>query len=174
VTEHLYRKFPERPEGELTAFRSALVNTNTLASIAGSLGMGNYLLLSRGEEQDTGRARQYILANTFEALVGAIYLDQGYEPAASFISHTILPLTDEMVKNRLWQDHKSLFQEKAQEIESVTPSYRTLEEVGPDHDKHFTVGVYLKDTCVATGKGKSKQEAEQDAARLGLLARKWE
>lgn len=174
VTEHLYRKFPKRPEGELTAFRSALVNTSTLSSVARSLGMDDYLLLSRGEAQDTGRARQYILANTLEAFVGAIYLDQGYEPAAAFILRTILPLTDEMVKNRLWQDHKSLFQEKAQEIEGITPSYKTLEEVGPDHDKHFTVGVYLENECIAEGVGKSKQEAEQDAARLGLLARKWE
>lgn len=173
VTEHLYRKYPKRPEGELTAFRSALVNTSTLSSLASKLDMDEYLLLSRGEAQDTGRARQYILANTFEALIGAIYLDRGYDAAATFIGQTVFPLTDEMVKNRLWQDHKSYFQECAQEAESVTPIYKTLQEVGPDHDKHFTVGVFLRDECVAKGEGKSKQEAEQDAAKCALIARKW-
>ena len=173
VTEHLFRTYPERPEGELTAFRSALVNMNTLALLAATLGMDEYLLLSRGEAKDTGRARQYILANTFEALVGAIYMDQGYEPVAAFIARTVLPLTNEVVEKELWRDHKSYFQERAQDAEGVTPAYQTLQEEGPDHDRHFTVGVFLGEQCVAKGEGKSKQEAEQDAARNALEEKKW-
>jgi len=174
VTEHLFRTFPDRPEGELTAFRSALVNTTTLSALASTLSMDTYLLLSRGEAKDTGRARQYILANTFEALVGAIYMDQGYEPAAAFITRTVLPLTEEVVEKELWRDHKSYFQERAQDVKGITPAYQTLEEVGPDHDKHFTVGVFLGEACVAKGEGKSKQEAEQDAARRALEEKEWQ
>ena len=120
-----------------------------------------------------GRARQYILANTYEALVGAIYLDRGYEAARDFITATVLPLTDEIVEKRLWQDHKSSFQEKAQEKLGITPSYQTLREQGPDHDKHFVVGVFLDTELAAEGEGKSKQEAEQDAARNALVRKGW-
>lgn len=173
VTHFLFDKFPEKPEGELTAFRSALVNTVTLSSVAASLSMDDYLLLSKGEAKDTGRARQYILANTFEAFVGALYLDQGYDAAKRFIEKNIFPLIDEIVEKRLWQDHKSFFQEKAQEKVSITPSYQTLREEGPDHDKKFVVGVFLGDELVAEGEGRSKQEAEQDAAKNALEAKKW-
>ena len=173
VTHFLFTKFPDKPEGELTAFRSALVNTITLSSVASSLHMGDYLLLSKGEAKDTGRARQYILANTFEALIGALYLDQGYDAAKGFIETNIFPLIDEIVEKRLWRDHKSFFQEKAQEKVSITPSYETLSEEGPDHDRIFTIGVYLRKEKVAEGKGQSKQEAEQDAAERAIEAKGW-
>lgn len=172
-TDYLYNKYPKKPEGDLTALRSALVNSVMLASIASDLNFNKYLLLSKGESKDTGRARQYILANTFESVVGAIYLDSGYENARSFIEKVLLPKTEEIESKRLWIDAKSFFQEKAQEKTGITPAYKTLKEQGPDHDKIFTVGLYLNEQLVAEGKGKSKQEAEQDAARNGLEARKW-
>ncbi|TSC63071.1 MAG: putative ribonuclease III [Parcubacteria group bacterium Gr01-1014_48] len=173
VTEYLYGIYPDKTEGELTSFRSALVNTNTISRVAGNLYMDDYLLLSRGEAKDTGRARQYILANTFEAVIGAIYLDQGYAIAQSFIEKNLFPLQKEMVEMGLWQDSKSLFQEKAQDIASVTPTYKTVKETGPDHDKYFTVAVYLGSEMIAEGKGRSKQEAEQEAARHALEEKRW-
>jgi ribonuclease-3 len=173
VTEYLYAKYPNKPEGELTAFRSALVNAVTLADLATKMGMNEYLLLSRGEAKDTGRARQIILANAFEAVIGAIFLDQGYGPAQKFIDINLLPLTDKIVDAKSWLDPKSHFQEKAQEIEGITPSYKTLSEIGPDHDKKFKVGVYLGVQKIAEGEGKSKQEAEQSAASAGLKAKNW-
>lgn len=173
VTEYLFTKYPKKPEGDLTSYRAALVNTITLASVAGELGMNDFLLLSRGEAKDTGRARQYILANTFEAFVGALYLDQGYEQARNFIAQNLFPLTDEIVAKRLWQDSKSRFQEVAQEKVSITPQYKTLQEVGPDHEKDFVVGVYLGDEEISRGEGKSKQEAEQVAAQNALEAKSW-
>lgn len=174
VTEFLFAKYPERPEGELTSFRAALVNTSTLSTVATGLGMNDFLLLSRGEAKDTGRARQYLLANTFEALTGALFLDQGYKAAQHFVAENIFPLTDDIVAQRLFQDAKSAFQEKAQDTVSVTPTYRSLKEIGPDHDKQFTVGVFLGEELVATGEGKSKQEAEQAAARAGLEKKGWQ
>src|SRR3989344_1892708 len=159
-TQHLYARFPEKNEGELTALRSALVNTNTLSDAASALSMNNYLLLSKGEAKDTGRARAFLLANTFESVVGALYLDQGYEAAEGFISAHLLPKVDEIVEKRLWQDAKSYFQEKAQEKEGVTPTYSGMREIGPDHDKKFVVGAYIKGALVAQGEGQSKQEAE--------------
>ena|SRR3989338_3831499 len=173
ATHFLYNKYPEKPEGELTSFRSALVNAITLASVASKLSMNDFLLLSRGEAKDTGRARQYILANTMEAFIGAIFLDQGYGVASKFIEEYILSLIDDIVSNKSWLDAKSFFQEKAQEIEGITPSYAVLREVGPDHDKHFTVGVSIGREKVAEGVGKSKQEAEQNAAEEGLKAKGW-
>lgn len=173
ATDYLYATYPKKPEGDLTALRSALVNSVMLASISTELEFNKYLLLSRGESKDMGRARQYILANTFESVVGAIYLDSGYEKAKEFIARVLLPKTKEIEEKRLWIDAKSFFQEKAQEKTGVTPSYKTLKEHGPDHDKEFTVGLYLNELLVAEGRGKSKQEAEQDAARNGLEARKW-
>jgi len=173
VTDYLYAKFPKKPEGELTALRSALVNSVMLAGISSELEFNTYLLLSRGEAKDMGRARQYILANTFESVVGAIYLDSGYDAAAGFITRVLIPKTAEIEEKRLWVDAKSFFQEKAQEKVGVTPSYKTVKEQGPDHDKEFTVGLYLNETLVAEGKGKSKQEAEQDAARVGLEKKGW-
>ena len=173
VTNFLYRSYPDKPEGELTAYRASLVNTTTLSEAAKSLNMNDYLLLSKGEAKDTGRARQYILANTFEAFVGALYLDQGYEAAERFITDHLLYRMTEIISKNLWQDAKSFFQEKAQEVQSVTPAYEVIKEVGPDHNKRFTVGVYLAGELVAEGEGHSKQEAEQEAARTGLKAKGW-
>ncbi|MES2668154.1 MAG: ribonuclease III [Patescibacteria group bacterium] len=168
VTHFLFVRFPNKPEGDLTAYRAALVNTYSLAETAESLGINDMLLLSKGEKKDTGRARQIILANAFEAILGAIYLDQGYEAAEAFVTTNLTPKIDSVLKNRTWQDAKSNFQEVAQEKKSVTPTYKTVEETGPDHDKQFTVAVYLADEEVARGSGKSKQEAEQAAAAAAL------
>jgi ribonuclease-3 len=173
VTDYLFHHFPHKPEGELTALRAALVNTTTLSTAAAKLSVDEYLYLSRGEAKDTGRARQYILANAFEAIIGALYLDQGYDVAREFIEAHIFPLTAEIVEKRLWQDPKSRFQEEAQERVSTTPSYQKLREEGPDHDKVFTVGVYLGEELVAEGQGKSKQEAEQAAAEAALTVKRW-
>jgi ribonuclease-3 len=173
VTDFLYKKYPQYTEGELTALRSALVNAIIISEIALKIGMNDYLLLSRGEEKDYGKARVYILANTYEALIGAMYLDQGYDVVDKFVAQTILPKTDEIVNKKLWRDAKSLVQEKAQEFVSVTPAYKVLHESGPDHDKHFTVGIYFGGDVIAEGKGKSKQEAEQNAALAALKTKNW-
>jgi ribonuclease III len=173
VTDFLFKKYSSYTEGELTALRSALVNAIIISEVAGNIGMNEFLLLSRGESKDNGKARQYILANTYEALVGAIYLDRGYEVADKFILKTLLPHTEEIVSKKLWRDAKSLVQEKAQEFVSVTPLYRVLSETGPDHDKHFTVGIYFGSLLIADGKGKSKQEAEQKAAENALKVKNW-
>ena len=173
VTDFLYKKYPERPEGELTAFRAALVNTQSISSAATELGMNEYLLLSRGEAKDTGRARQYILANTYEAFIGALYMDQGYDAAHTFIERTLFPKIDEIVSKRLWQDAKSYFQEKTQEVCSVTPSYELVREAGPDHDKKFIAAAVINGEAVAQGEGRSKQEAEQAAARKALEVKGW-
>src|ERR1035437_3441753 len=135
ITEHLYGKYPDQNEGELTSYRSALVNAVTLSDIADKIHMNDYLLLSKGESKDTGRARQIILANTIEALIGAIFLDQGYEIAKYFISKNIFHLIDDIVSDKAWMDAKSNFQEAAQENENTTPVYKTINEDGPDHDK---------------------------------------
>jgi len=173
VTDYLYKKYTEKDEGALTAYRSSLVNANTLAAVAEKVGMNAFLLLSKGEAKDTGRARQYILANTFEAFVGAIYLDQGYDAAEKFISIQLFHLIDDIVRNQKFIDAKSRFQEEAQERTGVTPSYKLIKEAGPDHNKIFTVGVYLRDELIISGEGKSKQEAEQMAAEKALELKKW-
>lgn len=173
VTDFLYKKFPSRNEGELTAYRSALVNAVIISEVALELGMNEFLLLSKGESKDTGKARQYILANTYEAYVGAVYLDQGYDAADMFIKRTLLPRVDEIVAKKLWRDAKSLIQEKAQEHVGVTPSYKVISQSGPDHDKRFNVGIYFDGQLIASGKGKSKQEAEQVAAREALDKNDW-
>ena len=173
VTDFLFKKYPDRTEGDLTSYRSALVNAVTLGEVAHTLGMNDYLLLSKGEAKDTGKARQIILANTFEALVGALYLDQKYKGAEAFIEKHLLPLTEEIVEKELWKDAKSFLQEKAQEEMGVTPTYKVMREVGPDHDKKFVVAVLLGDELVAEAQGKSKQEAEQGAAAQALKEKKW-
>src|SRR3989338_3750701 len=173
ITEYLYEKYPDKTEGDLTSYRSALVNADTCAQVAENLGVNDFLLLSRGETKDTGRARKYILANTLEAIIGAIYLDQGYEAAKDFIASHIFPLIIAVIMNGTWIDSKSMFQEKAQDHVGVTPSYKTLKEVGPDHDKHFIVGVYLGKDKIAEGDGKSKQDAEQAAAKNALVVKEW-
>ena len=174
ATDYLFHKYPEKPEGELTAVRAALVNTVSLSAASEELGINDYLLMSKGEAKDMGRARQYILANVFEACIGAIYLDQGYEAAKTFIADRLFSKTEEIVHKRLWQDAKSRFQELSQEHVSVTPTYETTSQDGPDHDRVFTVGVYLKRELIAEGKGCSKQEAEQQAAERAIEAKGWQ
>lgn len=173
ITDYLYKKYPDRAEGELTSFRAALVNAVTIAEVATTIGMNDFLLLSKGETKDTGKARQYILANTYEAFVGAVYLDQGYAVAEKFIAETLMIKTDTIVANKLWRDPKSLVQEKAQEHEGVTPAYKVLKENGPDHNKHFTIGIFFGSKKIAEGKGQSKQEAEQEAAKNALTKEGW-
>jgi ribonuclease-3 len=173
ITDYLYKRFPTMNEGELTSLRSALVNADTCSLVAQKLGANDFLLLSRGESKDMGRARQYILANTLESIIGAIYMDQGYEVAQKFILNHITPLTEDIIEKGTWIDAKSLFQEKAQEFEGITPQYKTIKETGPDHDKHFTVGVYLGKDEIGEGEGKSKQDAEQEAARDALTKKEW-
>ena len=173
VTDFLYKKYPSYTEGELTSIRSALVNAIIISEVALKAGMNDFLLLSKGESKDHGKARQYILANTYEAYIGALYLDQGYDAVDKFLNENLLPKTDEIIKKKLWRDAKSLVQEKAQEFLQVTPQYKVLNESGPDHDKHFTVGIFFGGGVVAEGKGKSKQEAEVSAAQAALKAKNW-
>lgn len=173
VTDYLFRTYPSSPEGELTAYRSAIVNAVIIAEVASVLGMNDYLLLSKGEAKDTGRARSTILANTYESFVGALYLDQGYEPCRQFITRTLLPRLEEIIAKKAWRDAKSWVQEEAQERLGVTPSYKVVAESGPDHDKHFTIGIFFGDKKIAEGKGRSKQEGEQKAAMAALEAKGW-
>lgn len=172
VTEYLFHNYPN-PEGELTSWRAALVNGEMLARIAQELDLGRFLLMSKGEAKDTGRARQYLLANMMEAVIGAIHLDRGYAAASEFIHRTVIVRMDEVLKDGLYADPKSRFQEEAQERMSVTPGYRVLREWGPDHDKHFVAGVYLGEELVAEGEGSSKQEAQRAAAKNALEKRGW-
>ena len=172
TTEFLYNKF-SNPEGELTNFRAALVNRKMLARISEELGLEEYLLMSKGESKDTGRARQYIIANALEAVIGAIYLDQGYEKSAKFIAENFLVKMDSILSDKLYQDPKSNFQEVAQEVVGVTPVYKVIREWGPDHDKHFMIGVFLGEEKIAEGEGVSKQAAQRKAAEKGLEAKGW-
>lgn len=173
VTDFLYKKYQHYTEGKLTALRSALVNAVIISEVASKIGMNDYLLLSKGEAKDFGKARQYILANTYEAFIGAMYLDQGYDIVDNFVTKTLLHKTEEIVNKKLWRDTKSLVQEKAQEFMSVTPAYKVLNQSGPDHDKHFTVGIYFGTDLIAEGKGQSKQEAEQNSALAALKVKNW-
>lgn len=173
VTDYLYNKYKDKSEGDLTAFRSALVNANTLSLVATEIGINDLLFLSKGEAKDKGRARQVILADTFEAVIGAIYMDQGYESAKKFIAQNLFGMIDDIVSGGLWMDAKSRFQEKAQDRLGATPAYKTMKEEGPDHDKQFTVGVFVGAELIAEGSGKSKQEAEQEAAKKALEEKAW-
>lgn len=173
ITEYLYKKYPKKTEGDLTSYRAALVNAIMLSSVASEIGMEEFLLLSKGEKKDTGKARQYILANTIEALIGAIYLDQGYDVTYTFLEKTLFSKIESIIENKLWIDSKSLFQEKSQDVMSITPAYKVVSQSGPDHDKHFVVGVYLNNELIAEGEGSSKQEAEQKAAQEGLKIKNW-
>ena len=175
VTEYLYNHYPN-PEGEMTNWRAALVNGEMLAKISRELGVEEFLLMSRGEAKDTGRARQYLLANAFEAIVGAIYLDQkekGYAVCYDFIQKNVIVRLSNIIEKKLYFDAKSRFQESSQEKVGITPSYRVLEESGPDHDKKFIVGAYLGDEMVAKGEGLSKQEAQRNAAEKALEIKAW-
>ena len=173
ATHFLFNKFPSKPEGDLTAYRASLVNTVSLAESAKKMGLNDMLLLSKGEAKDTGRARDIILANAFEAVLGAIYLDQGYESAEAFVARHLYTKIDLIIENRAYQDAKSRLQEAAQEKKNITPTYKTLTEEGPDHDKKFTVGVFLHDEEIGRGEGKSKQEGEQAAALSALDKTGW-
>lgn len=168
VTDFLYNKYPDVDEGMLTAYRSALVRTESIGDAARDMGMNDLLLLSKGEAKDEGKARDYILANTFEAFVGAVYLDQGYEQARNVIAKALFENLKEIIDDGSWKDAKSRFQELAQEKYSETPRYELVSAVGPDHQKKFVMAVYVGDQEYAQGKGKSKQEAQQDAASNAL------
>lgn len=172
VTKFLFENYTN-PEGEMTAWRAALVNGEMLARVAGEIGVEPYLMMSKGEAKDTGRARNYLLANSIESIIGALYLDQGYDAASDFIARTILIHMDEVLEKKLYLDAKSYFQEKAQEHVSVTPHYEVEEEEGPDHDRSFTVSVYLEKEKVGTGSGSSKQDAQRAAAQNALENKEW-
>lgn len=173
VTEYLFKNYPDLAEGEMTNLRAALVNTQMLAKISERLNFNSYLYLSKGESREAGRGRQYILANTFESFIGAVYIDMGYKPARDFILKILIPELDGIIKNKLWRDAKSLFQEAAQERVNITPTYEVLEESGPDHAKKFVIGVYLEKELVARGEGLSKNEAQQKAADSALKIKNW-
>jgi len=173
VTEHLHNNYPN-PEGDMTNWRAALVNANTLSAICKDMGAEDYLFLSRGESKDTGtKARQYILANAFESIIGAIYLDGGYDVSKKFITERVLVKLPYILEHKLYLDPKSRFQEASQEVAGVTPTYRVVDEKGPDHNKWFKIGVYLNDELVAEGEGSSKQEAQVQAAENGIKAKGW-
>ncbi len=168
VTEELFKRFPDFQEGKMTSVRAALVNYIMLAEVARVINLGAYLKMSKGEARDTGRAREVILANAIEALIGAIYLDAGYEAAKKFVAGFVMTHLEEVLRHNLYLDAKSLLQEKIQEKLKLTPTYRVMEAVGPDHAKVFSVGVYFNDKLIAEGKGHSKQDAEVTAARKAL------
>ena len=175
VTEYLYQNYSNQ-EGELTNWRAALVNGEMLSKISKDLGVEEFLLMSKGEAKDTGRARQYLLANAFEAIVGAIYLDQekqGFAQARKFIEKNLLGKLKDILEKELYVDPKSRFQECSQEKAGITPSYQVLEESGPDHDKRFVVGLYLQNDLIAKGVGPSKQEAQKEAATKALEIKGW-
>jgi len=172
VTEYLYNNYPN-PEGELTNWRAALVNAVMMARVSAKIDLNDYLLLSRGEAKDTGRARQYILANAMEAVIGAIYLDRGYKATDNFISKFIIPELPKILEEKAYKDYKSLFQERAQDEVGITPTYEVLKEWGPDHAKHFHIGVFLEKELPGEGEGPSKQEAQQAAAEEALEKKGW-
>lgn len=168
ITEWLFKEFPDYPEGELTNLRSNIVRTSSLAQIAQELNLGVYLLLSRGEQESGGAENPSILADTLEAVIGAIYLDRGIATAQNFIQEKFTPLIEEITRKGEFKDAKSILQEKLQAQLQQTPIYKTLKEEGPDHDKIFTVGVYIQSKLLAKGAGKNKQEAEEKAAKTAL------
>jgi len=169
VTEILFNKFSQYPEGQLTSLRAALVNYQIMAEVAKNLGFDEFILLSRGEAKDIGRARKVILANAMEAVIGAVYLDAGYQEAKRIIEEFIVnPNLNNVIEGGLYKDPKSHLQEIVQEKMKLTPTYQMLEEWGPDHKKIFKMGVYFGDKLVAEGEGYSKQEAEIEAAKNAL------
>ena len=174
VTEYLFINYPKKEEGELTNWRASLVNAKMLAKIANEIKIEDLLYLSKGEARDkASKARQFILADAVEALIGAIYLDQGIEKSDQFISEYIISKLDNILENKLYFDPKSRFQELAQEKHGVTPRYKVLSESGPDHDKEFEVGLYIADKLISCGKGSSKQEAQVAAAGNGIEKKGW-
>ena len=174
VTENLFKKFPDEQEGKLTNLRSSLVNTKMLAEIAQELKLGDFLYLSKGEAYDTNKkAKESILANTFEAMIGAIYLDQGFKISKNFLKRVLAQKLDFVITNQLYLDPKSRFQEISQEKRNITPQYKMLDETGPDHEKIFMIGLYIGEELVSKGKGASKQLAQVEAAKKGLKKKKW-
>lgn len=173
VADYLIKQYPQMKEGELTSLRAALVNSDALLEVAQRLDLNKYLLVSKGEAQDLQRKNSYLLANAVEAIIGALYLDQGIEAAKKFIDTYILPKTENILKTASYKDAKSLFQERSQAILGITPVYKSLSSWGPDHNKHFEVGVYLKDELIAKGEGHSKKEAEIQAAQKALDLKHW-
>ena len=174
TTEYLFKNYKTKNEGDMTGMRAALVNSSSISEGAQKLGFNDFLLLSQGEAKEEGKARSSILADTFEAFIGALYLDQGYEACRKFIiDNLILYKLPEIIEKGLDKDPKSMFQEKAQELVSITPEYRVLEESGPDHKKHFVVGVYLEEELIEKGEGTSKHEAEVKAAETALIKKNW-
>lgn len=173
VTEYLYLNYPKKAEGEMTNWRAALVNAKILAKISKELGFNDFLLLSKGEEKELGKARHYILANTLEAFIGSIYLDQGYESSQKFIKKYLIKELPHIIEEGLFRDAKSHFQEDAQERRGITPTYKVLKEWGPDHAKYFIIGVFLNDELIAKAEGSSKQEAELEAAKNALEVKGW-
>ena len=174
VTDYIYNKY-DNPEGDLTNLRASLVNSHMLSQMSKEMDIENLLYLSRGETKDKNtKARDQILANVFESIIGAIYLEFGYDAAEKFIHERLLVKTDYILQNKLFLDPKTMFQEKAQEKLSITPHYKVLKESGPDHAKQFLVGLYLGKEKIVTGKGLSKQEAQIHAAKQGLKIKGWE
>jgi ribonuclease-3 len=168
VTEALFGKFPEQPEGRLTVLRAALVNYQILARVADGIDLQDFILMSRGERKDTGRAREVILANAIEAVIGAIYLDQGFEKTRIFVEKFVLVHLDEVLKTKSYKDAKSDLQEIIQERLKITPTYAVLGESGPAHERRFVMGVYFGDQLITEGEGLSKQDAEIEAAKNAL------
>ncbi|MDP2909737.1 MAG: ribonuclease III [bacterium] len=173
ITEYLYIEYPDKTEGELTSWRAALVNARILSEISKEAGFNDFLLLSQGEIKENGKARQYILANTFESFIGSLYLDQGMDACRKFIKQYLIKELPRIIKQKLFKDAKSKLQEQAQDKVGITPVYKVLEEWGPDHEKTFVVGVFLEEELVAKGEGSSKQEAEENAAKNALKHKKW-
>lgn len=174
ITEYLYLAYPEKSEGELTSWRAALVNTKMLSFVARELKFNNYLLLSKGEQKEEGRAREFMLANTFEAFVGSLYLDQGLQVCKDVVERFLIPNLAAIIDQKLYRDAKSRLQELAQEKLGITPTYSVLKEWGPDHAKNFRVGAYLGKDFIAEGEGLSKQESEEESAKNALEAKGWE
>ncbi len=168
VSSYLYHYYPNRPEGELTSFRSAVVKTEALADLARKIQLGEFLRMSKGEQITGGANKDYLLANTLESLIGAMYLDQGFETTRNFVLNLIKPLLHKVVKYRLDIDHKTKFQEIAQKQYKVTPKYKLIKSEGPDHERTFKMGAYLNKKLIATGVGNSKQKAEEMAAKLAI------
>jgi ribonuclease III len=168
VSNYLYSAYPDFKEGTLTNLRSLIVNTKTLSSVARELQMGNLLMLSKGEEDSGGRTNQTLLENCFEAYVGALFLDQGIEAVVKFLKDSLFPKAEEFAKKKAFKDPKSLLQEKVQAKKQTPPVYKVLEEIGPSHEKTFKIGVYVDKKLLGTGEGKSKQIAEEQAAKLAL------
>ncbi len=168
ISQHLYNNYPKFDEGKLTNLRSLLVNTKSLAKIAQELDFGKYLKLSKGEEESRGRQNQSLLADSFEAFLGALFIDQGIENTGKFILEIFTPMIDELIKESSFKDPKSLLQELVQSRKQNSPLYKVMQEFGPAHDRTFVMGVYVNNELIAKGEGKSKQEAEEDAAKFAL------